>query len=86
MDMNEKRVTEVLKVRVEPKQASLPKCGGCSLVPLPIAMHEVNGPRGLILGIMACAECGHVVQVLVTGMTEAQIVDGKGRPLSLVKQ
>lgn len=70
----------------EPKQASLPKCGGCSIVPLPIAMHEVNTPHGLILGIVACSECGWIAQTLVVGMREAQLVDGKGRALSIVKQ
>ena len=69
------------------KQASLPKCNGCGLLPLPLMMHEVNTPRGIVLGLVCCAECGHVHQVLVIGMVEAQLVDAKGRGVApMVRQ
>ena len=67
------------------KPAAMPTCPGCKLQPLPIMMHEVNTPRGLILGLICCAECGHVVQTLVVGMVEAQLVGKNGEPIRMIK-
>lgn len=73
------------EIHHESKQAALPKCDVCELQPLPLMMHQVPTPMGLILGVVACAECGHVVHVLVVGMQEAELVDSKGRNLAMVK-
>lgn len=79
--MSMKRLHELEAKQAVQKPASMPQCSGCKLIPLPVMMHEINTPRGVILGLVCCAECGYVVQGLVVGIVDAQLVDGQGRPM-----
>jgi C4-type Zn-finger protein len=54
-------------------EKQMPKCPVCREQPMPLIMHEVNTPRGLILGLVTCTNCGHVISVLVVGMNQPEI-------------
>ena len=59
---------------MENKEPVAPKCFACDAQPLPFIMHELLTPRGLVLGIVCCSECGHVYNTLPIGMKEPTIV------------
>ena len=62
-------------------EASMPMCDKCSTQPLPLTMHMVNTPTGIILGVVTCNVCGHVIQVLALGTSQPTIVSPTGKIL-----
>jgi C4-type Zn-finger protein len=67
----------------EPERV-MPKCPDCKQ-PLPLIMHQIDTPTGLILSMVCCALCGYVVTCFPIGMKEPRLVGANGQIMRLVK-
>jgi hypothetical protein len=56
-------------------EPTMPMCDICKARPMPLTMHTVNVPTGLVIGLVTCLKCGHVISVLPIGTWEPEIVE-----------